>query len=348
MKNFIFLFALLLSLQASAQTGKDSVCIIRVVMPYADSSTQLYLFYQTDGIKYIDSATGGVHTLKAKVSKPIFASMVADRQHLGWQGYIKKKSNEVDFIRLYIYPGVVELKTIGLLADATFPTKGINADNQQLESDIKGAQDRGPIQLKFIRDHPNSFISLVALKEYGDRYPDTKTLAALYDGLDPNVRNTALGKEFYTYLNAGKTLAIGNPAPNFTQDDTSGCPISLSSFKGKYVLIDFWASWCGPCREDNPKLLQIYAEFKDRNFTILGVSFDEEEGKAAWLKAIVDDHLQWTQVSDLKHWDNDVGKLYSVRRIPQSYLVDPNGIIIAKDQDPAELRNKLEQILPPK
>lgn len=111
-------------------------------------------------------------------------------------------------------------------------------------------------------------------------------------------------------------------------------------------MIDFWASWCGPCRDANPELVKIYNKFKDRNFTILGVSLDGADGKDAWLKAIKDDGLSWPQVSDLKHWKNEVGKLYSIRKIPQSFLIDPQGVIIAKDIEATELMEKLKQVLP--
>src|SRR5476651_1433995 len=103
-----------------------------------------------------------------------------------------------------------------------------------------------------------------------------------------------------------KLVALGAQAPLFTQNDKDGNPISLASFKGKYVLIDFWASWCGPCRHENPNVVKAYNQFKDKNFTILGVSLDQPTGKEKWLKAIADDGLNWTQVSDLKFWKNEV------------------------------------------
>src|SRR5690606_3791910 len=115
-------------------------------------------------------------------------------------------------------------------------------------------------------------------------------------------------------------LEIGAIAPDFTQNDQDGKPVSLSSFRGKYVLIDFWASLCGPCRHENPNLVAAYKEFKDKGFTILGVSLDRETGRDAWLKAIENDQLPWTQVSDLKYWNNEVAELYGIRSIPQSYL----------------------------
>lgn len=137
----------------------------------------------------------------------------------------------------------------------------------------------------------------------------------------------------------------GSIAPDFTQNDVNGKPVSLSSFRGKYVLIDFWASWCRPCRMENPNVVEAYNKFKDKNFTILGVSLDRQDGKTAWLNAIKDDGLTWTQVSDLKFWDNAAARLYNVNSIPFNILIDPSGKIIAKNLRGEDLHKALARYL---
>lgn len=154
----------------------------------------------------------------------------------------------------------------------------------------------------------------------------------------PSAKNIAEG------IVIARKTAIGAIAMDFTQNDTLDNPVSLSSFRGKYVLLDFWASWCGPCRRENPNLVKSFNKYKDKGFTVFSVSLDQPGKKDRWMKAIHDDNLTWTHVSDLKYWANAIAKQYNINGIPASFLIDPQGKIIAKDLRGEELDKKLEEV----
>ena len=196
---------------------------------------------------------------------------------------------------------------------------------------------------KFIQENPASFISLEILESvaYGADYPE---IAPLFNSLSPAIKGSADGKRFAERLSRLKTVALGAIAPEFTAADTSGNMVSLSSFRGKYVLIDFWASWCGPCRKENPNVIKAFNQYKNKNFTIVGISLDGPTGKESWLKAIHKDGLTWTQLSDLEFWDSKTAVLYAVRSIPQNFLLDPDGKIVAKNLRRENLEIKLAEI----
>jgi peroxiredoxin len=210
----------------------------------------------------------------------------------------------------------------------------------QLDNEMKDA-----VYASFIKTHPNSNAALYAVKQYAGYDIDPVKVEPLFNSLPAAVKSWPSAKAFQERLNIARKTAIGNYAMDFTQNDTLGKPVSLSSFKGKYVLVDFWASWCGPCRRENPNVVKVFNKYKDRNFTILGVSLDRPDTKEKWLAAIHKDNLTWTHVSDLKYWDNEVAKQYGIRAIPQNLLLDPQGKIVAKNLRGVDLEAKLIEFI---
>ena len=170
-------------------------------------------------------------------------------------------------------------------------------------------------------------------------------LDTLLQQVAPQAKNNVPVRTIEHSIKTDKLTGVGRPALPFAQTDTLGRTVSLADFRGKYVLIDFWASWCVPCRMENPNVVSAYQQYKNKNFTVLGISFDYPGQQQRWKDAIHSDHLSWTQLSDLKGWKNEVGVLYDIKSIPSNLLIDPNGIIIAKNLRGEALDKKLQELL---
>lgn len=213
-----------------------------------------------------------------------------------------------------------------------------------IEAGLKADSQQKQTAKTFVRTHSSSYVSAFALLNYFSYNVDDKELDSLMTGLDPAVRNSYLGQQVDEVLRGAKLTAIGKSAPGFTQKDVDGKEIMLSSFQGNYVLIDFWASWCGPCRLENPNVVKAYNRYHGKGFAIIGVSLDNQKDK--WMAAIQKDGLHWTQVSDLKGWDNQVATIYGIKGIPINFLLDKEGKVVAKGLMGEALEKKLAELLP--
>jgi peroxiredoxin len=195
---------------------------------------------------------------------------------------------------------------------------------------------------KFVKAHPSSRVSLDLLNRHAIGNNAPGILDSLLHQLKPSLQNSTEGKKLATNIIGMRAAKVGGTAPLFTQLDTAGRKVSLSDFRGKYVLIDFWASWCSPCIAEMPNVVKAYEQYKDKNFTVLGVSLDNPQTKDAWMKAIHASKLPWIQVSDLRSWDNEAAKLYNVNAVPANFLIDPQGKIIAMNLRGPKLAEALQ------
>lgn len=218
--------------------------------------------------------------------------------------------------------------------------------NDSLETEKAGLMSNIQTEIEaFIKKYKSSAVSSFLLAVTYQLADDIFLTEKRFNSLQSSAKENLYGNYLKDMITQTKAFAIGTEAMDFTQTDTSGTPVSLSSFRGKYVLVDFWASWCGPCRQENPNVVQNFNKFKNKKFTVLGVSLDGPGQKARWLQAIHADNLTWTHVSDLQQWSNAVAVQYKIQSIPQNFLIGPDGKIVAKNLRGPALESKLCELL---
>jgi len=222
--------------------------------------------------------------------------------------------------------------------------EGDTAKAAQFEKQIEAAQEEMmQMQKDFVRNNPASFAAPQILA--GLTYElEGSEIESLINAMDTAVANTVLARDLKERALKMKAVEVGQKAPDFSLNDPDGNPVSLYSKVGtKLLLLDFWAAWCGPCRQENPNVVKVYKEFNKKGFDVFGVSLDRT--KEDWLKAIADDNLTWTHVSDLQYWNNAAARQYAVNAIPANFLLDENGIIIGRNLRDKALYNKVKEVL---
>ncbi len=316
------------------------------------------------GDKYATGIEKGKFTLKGKVEEAGIHSLriegvrgtaqifventkmkfSADKEDLRSAEVTGSKSHDV-YSKYNILMGTLSEKTRPLNEAYAAARKAEDkAEMKKIEKQFDKANDERTSAIEvFVKDNNKSLTSAYILSTIASRYQDPAKLEAAINSLDASLNNTKYVTTLKSTLLVAKKTAVGVMAMDFTQNDVNGKPVSLSDFRGKVVLVDFWAAWCGPCRGENPNVVAAYNKYKSKGFTVLGVSLDKD--KARWLEAIEKDGLTWTQVSDLKYWDNEVSKMYGIRGIPANILVGKDGKILAKNLRGDALPEKLAEIM---
>lgn len=369
--SLLFTTIVLVVTAQNSQAPKTNLNLTANLSSIQQPLTKIFLSYYNTSTKFrfndsVDLRNSKIANFQLYLSEPILAQLrvIPDRT-----GDTSKRARQLlprDFYSVYLEPGKITVLAKDSLSNSSVKgskshdaynalklkvaaydpaftelyakysaARKIKASTESIEKSIDSLDNllKEKVYLSFIKAPAtkNSPVAIYALTQFAGYAINPATAEPAFKQLGAVPKNLPSGKIFAERIELAKKLEVGQYAIPFSQADTAGKIFSLASLKGKVVLVDFWASWCGPCRAENPNVVSAFHKYKDKGFTVLGVSLDQPGAKERWMKAIHDDGLTWNHVSDLKYWDNEVSKAYGIQAIPQNYLLDKEGKIIGKN-----------------